>query len=245
MAQEAQAITFPSKSLLHIANQCFQSGDLGLASAFYSIWDTLLLSGAETISLPRLRQMQIKDSFSQWAVASGYRSDTVDIREEWNLPACYNSIQPGWRGEADRMQARYETGLQLIEAADSSLFYCPLLSKQGRHGTAVYEISRTGEIFIPRPHLIPERMGEDTAGPIMRFHPFVDTESMIAYCNFEAVQSTKIEDPCLFVGGNNNIFHFFYDILGRIVSYQYFEECEDSSNKFGSCLAEGVLAEIF
>ena len=60
MAQEAQAITFPSKSLLHIANQCFQSGDLGLASAFYSIWDTLLLSGAETISLPRLRQMQIK-----------------------------------------------------------------------------------------------------------------------------------------------------------------------------------------
>ena len=148
------------------------------------------------------------------------------------MPACYSSIQPGWQGEVGRMQARYESGLQLIDAADCSLFYCSMLSKQGRHGTAVYEISDSDEIFIPRPEIIPQTMGDDGVGPIMRFHPFVDAENMIAYCNFDAVETVKIEHHCLFVGGNDNIFHFFYDILGRIVSYQYFENFEDESSKY-------------
>ena len=58
----------------------------------------------------------------------------------------------------------------------------------------------------------------------MRFHPFFDDDCRTVYCNLGDAQRMHIDQPCLLMGGNDNIFHFLLDILAKHVSFQEFPE---------------------
>ena len=210
---------FSPAPLLNIANERFREGQWEAALNMYSLWESFHAAGIDKVPSPHLKSLKICQTFPEWAEAAGYRIDISDDFPRPSRPGCYEALPPTWRQEVRRVQERYDEGLPLVEAEGSSVFAC----KVGSATIQSYPISRTDDIFIQRCHLLPQLHSDPTQGAANRFHPFVDLETFTASCNFEGLEELQFDEDCLFVGGNANIYHFLYDLIGKVFSLQYFD----------------------
>ena len=214
--------TLSPAPLLNMANEHFRDGQWESALTMYSIWETIRAAGIDRIPFPQLKPLKIRGTLREWATAAGYRLQSLHNFPRPTRPARYDTLPPIWQEEIRRVQDGYENGLPIVEAEACSVFVC----KVGSATVQSYPISRTDDIHIERCHLLPQLHSNPDHGATNRFHPFVDLESHEVRCNFEGLGELQFDENCLFVGGNANIYHFLYDLIGKIVSL----ECLNVSN---------------